>query len=280
MRMRTLSLMLILLICLPIISAVSTDVFYPLSGEKEKANLLSAIPFLTVVNGATCATDPFDSGFTWSSKSIMCPKSILNLDDGTFVDNQGCRVLIWNGYYEEFIREFDLNAGVTDLVPSGKTYEVYYCSELQCSCVGERDGVCGGGSCPETMMQRLRDCVPDQCSWEETCIVFPACQKVCTPSWTCGAWSECSSEGKRTRKCIDESVCGTNEARPAEIETCVPPASCGDGTCSPDENKIDCPEDCKEGLVDRLNLTTKKLVIGGSIIGILILLYLIFWRWR
>ena len=44
--------------------------------------------------------------------------------------------------------------------------------------------------------------------------------QVCTPIWTCGAWSSCENN-ENTRECIDENNCGTNNGRPLELKTCT-----------------------------------------------------------
>ncbi len=46
----------------------------------------------------------------------------------------------------------------------------------------------------------------------------------CTPSWSCGDWSACGADYKRTRACTDSNFCGALYAanKPAESEECVP----------------------------------------------------------
>ncbi|MBU1975834.1 MAG: hypothetical protein KKG59_05510 [Nanoarchaeota archaeon] len=48
----------------------------------------------------------------------------------------------------------------------------------------------------------------------------------CLPDWQCTVWSACT-EGTQTRTCTDANVCGTDEGRPAESQSCTvdpPPA--------------------------------------------------------
>lgn len=42
----------------------------------------------------------------------------------------------------------------------------------------------------------------------------------CIESWTCGAWSACSS-GQQSRTCIDANNCGTTANRPPLTQTCI-----------------------------------------------------------
>ncbi|MBW2996230.1 hypothetical protein KY332_02910 [Candidatus Woesearchaeota archaeon] len=46
----------------------------------------------------------------------------------------------------------------------------------------------------------------------------------CDPSWECSDWEECIN-GKQTRTCIDKWECGTDDGKPAEIQTCIEPAA-------------------------------------------------------
>jgi len=44
--------------------------------------------------------------------------------------------------------------------------------------------------------------------------------EVCTESWSCAAWGDCSN-GLQTRTCVDSSNCGTIEDIPNETQSCV-----------------------------------------------------------
>ncbi len=44
----------------------------------------------------------------------------------------------------------------------------------------------------------------------------PACNEV----WVCGQWGECV-DGERTRDCVDQNSCGTNENKPRTTESCT-----------------------------------------------------------
>lgn len=58
-----------------------------------------------------------------------------------------------------------------------------------------------------------------------------AAAPTCTESWSCTAWSACSSSGTQTRTCTDGNNCGTTATKPAESQACTPapPAPvCGD----------------------------------------------------
>ena len=51
----------------------------------------------------------------------------------------------------------------------------------------------------------------------------------CLESWTCGAWSTCSS-GTQTRACTDEFVCGTTYLKPEEQRSCSSGGSSSSGS--------------------------------------------------
>lgn len=42
----------------------------------------------------------------------------------------------------------------------------------------------------------------------------------CTESWTCGAWSTCSSNSQ-SRTCTDTNNCGTTTTKPATTQSCT-----------------------------------------------------------
>lgn len=65
---------------------------------------------------------------------------------------------------------------------------------------------------------------------------------ICSPLWTCEAWSSCSCSGKKARSCKDSRACGVTENMPPTEEPCT---GCGDGTCNPAcETKSNCSTDC------------------------------------
>ncbi len=43
----------------------------------------------------------------------------------------------------------------------------------------------------------------------------------CTPSWECGEWSSCSSNGQQTRACPDKNACGVPDGKPADSRSCT-----------------------------------------------------------
>lgn len=49
---------------------------------------------------------------------------------------------------------------------------------------------------------------------------------VCTPSWSCSAWTNCASDGTQARTCTDSNNCGTLSGKPVESQSCTP-------TCTP-----------------------------------------------
>lgn len=55
------------------------------------------------------------------------------------------------------------------------------------------------------------------CSKQETQIQTPEC----ISDWECSDWSECSSFGTQTRKCIDNNNCGVVTDKPAESQSCT-----------------------------------------------------------
>ncbi|MCL6089230.1 MAG: hypothetical protein M1530_03675 [Candidatus Marsarchaeota archaeon] len=43
----------------------------------------------------------------------------------------------------------------------------------------------------------------------------------CTPSWSCGDWSSCTSDGQQTRACTDKNACGVPAGKPSESRSCA-----------------------------------------------------------
>lgn len=220
-----------------IVSSIN-DVFYPLSEPSRQRQVLRP---LTVVNDATCTTYPSDAGFYVENHAIECPLRFQGKD------NKGCQVLLWKGYYKEWYGEYSLNPGVIDIVARGMTYELYPCADTSCKCYDERSKGCGMGNCPEESMLRVRDCTPADCSWEVTCSPhYTECHADCVPNWQCYAWSDCTTSGIKTRKCIDENVCGKLEDKPKEVADCKKPDpdNCGNLVCDEGETYVNCPTDC------------------------------------
>jgi hypothetical protein len=58
-------------------------------------------------------------------------------------------------------------------------------------------------------------------------------QQACAEEWKCTGWSDCE-EGQQTRSCTDVKECGTETAKPAEIQAC-------DGSCE----GVTCPDKCE-----------------------------------
>jgi len=209
-------LFLFFVLILLVVPLSSAQQFYPLPDSDKPFSFEQLFDLQTVVNGATCTSFPSDAGYTsGSSKLISCPSTLA-----------GCSVVTWYGYYSQFASEFNLNPGDVDILGQEITYELYPCpiSEVQCLCEGERDGGCGGGSCPATLMQRTRSCDPDSCSWTSTCVVRNECAKdACVPNWDCSTYSQCTSQGVQSRRCIDLNVCGINAGKPVEVQSCAGP---------------------------------------------------------
>jgi len=44
---------------------------------------------------------------------------------------------------------------------------------------------------------------------------------LCTPSWSCTAFSACSATGVQMRTCTDSNSCGTSSGKPSETQSCV-----------------------------------------------------------
>ena len=49
---------------------------------------------------------------------------------------------------------------------------------------------------------------------------------LCTPSWSCTAFSTCSATGIQTRTCVDVNACGVTTNKPDEVSPCVPATPC------------------------------------------------------
>jgi hypothetical protein len=66
----------------------------------------------------------------------------------------------------------------------------------------------------------------------------------CNEKWSCGQWSACSASGVQTRKCSESNDCRTTNSKPAEQQSCTPPASCSDGIKNQGEQGVDCGGPC------------------------------------
>ncbi len=71
-------------------------------------------------------------------------------------------------------------------------------------CVSQEEQLCGNGVCdPGEEIRCPTDCVGE----------------VCTPNWSCSAWSECI-DGLQNRTCVDLNNCGTPVGKPVETRAC------------------------------------------------------------
>ena len=49
----------------------------------------------------------------------------------------------------------------------------------------------------------------------------PSPSVICTPSWSCAEWSNCSANGTQTRICSDSNKCEVITEKPIESQTCI-----------------------------------------------------------
>lgn len=205
---------LLVMACLLLVGAAAAD-FYP-----QSHGFFFGFSQLTVVNGATCSTSPTQSGYTINGPvTLTCPTTYAGST------NKGCALVLWYGYYDggdAGAFHYQMSPGQSDTIGQGRTYELYPCADTQCSCEGEANVACGGGNCPDTMMQRTRTCQPAGCAWESTCVERAECQDDCTPRWQCADYGQCNEDGKQGRICYDEKVCGTSDGKPTEVRSCTP----------------------------------------------------------
>jgi hypothetical protein len=88
---------------------------------------------------------------------------------------------------------------------------------------------------------------------EETTITIPESEpvitndiiEICTPNWQCSDWSECVNE-TQTRTCEDVNNCGTEDGRPALLQSCTLPETCFDEIKNQDEIGVDCGGVCEQ----------------------------------
>lgn len=99
-----------------------------------------------------------------------------------------------------------------------------------------------------------------------------SCVPSCIESWSCSAWSSCSSN-QQTRNCIDSNNCGTAANKPVTTQSCSSGGSvCGNGICESGELiqcittpcNQPCPQDCSQVCTQEAgqlcNPTTKQLI--------------------
>jgi hypothetical protein len=132
---------------------------------------------------------------------------------------------------------------------------------------------------------RCASCLTGESCTNRTCV--KPLTLSCTPSWTCGPWSECSSDGRKTRICTDSKNCFNTSSRPSILEYCVytapaiPSTGTGNvtentgtsGDTSADVDSISTPED-NETETDSKFMSGKNLIIFG-VIGALVAVALI-----
>jgi len=115
---------------------------------------------------------------------------------------------------------------------NGNVYKAY--KTYKCNNPGISSAYCSSS---------IADKLFDTCSSSETCSNGSCIAKenndttttTCTPNWSCGSWTTCSS-GYQTRYCYDTNYCGVTTNKPSEQQSCTssctPNWSCGSwGTC-------------------------------------------------
>ncbi|MBI4095257.1 MAG: DUF4215 domain-containing protein, partial [DPANN group archaeon] len=100
------------------------------------------------------------------------------------------------------------------------------------TCVAGPDPVCRVGKCTTNLCGDGIVYGKEQCDDGNT-QSGDGCSRRCTieacvPSWSCTAWSVCSTAGTQTRTCTDANNCGTTTNKPAESQACTPPPTCTD----------------------------------------------------
>jgi len=124
---------------------------------------------------------------------------------------------------------------------SGNVYKAY--KTYKCNNPGISSSYCSSS---------VADKLFDTCSSSETCSNGSCVAKedddttttTCTPNWSCGSWTTCSS-GYQTRSCYDANYCGVTTNKPSEQQSCTssctPNWSCGSwGTCSNSQQTRSC----------------------------------------
>ena len=129
--------------------------------------------------------------------------------------------------------------------------------------------------CNSNFLQECKVAIPAQ--WENIKQCPNGCDEEsldcnvseCIEDWKCTDWSSCANNVE-SRLCPDAAQCGTAKNKPQETRACSNTAACGDGTCSSQENSINCPADCKitelpDVSTENLVLLTVSLIIFGAI---------------
>lgn len=99
------------------------------------------------------------------------------------------------------------------------------CIDCAPSCLGHdlAQDPCEGIVCEDSAVEcpdGFQASCPNSCSGGSCSSCQPDCSEhPCIENWVCGGWSDCV-EGQQTRTCTDENNCGTEEDRPADIQSC------------------------------------------------------------
>jgi len=211
-------------------------------------NVTSRFSLMTVVNGATCSTNPdvtkcADKG---SASTYTCPSTYNGKT------NYGCSIDVWVGTttscgtatlgdsHSTYIGKYSKTPGQSQTFDGSRVYmyDIYMCADKSCSAGSEIEVGCGLKGCASNSMAVKRTSTPSQCDIGNS--LYPGWFKydsdttysyycrtpgasscnVCTPSWTCGSWSSCSS-GTQTRTCTDSNNCGVTTGKPSTSQSCT-----------------------------------------------------------
>jgi hypothetical protein len=174
------------------------------------------------------------------------------------------------------------------------------CSEKECG-----DDGCGGscGDCNSGYECEDGDCVEEEANEENetdeteetetisesesffTGATVETTEEICSPDWSCTEWSECINE-TQSRTCEDINSCGSEEGKPAILQSCVLPETCFDGIKNQNETGVDCGGVCEKkcsfftivGSVINIPVQTGKQFFAENktrsfiIVGILVLI--------
>ena len=100
--------------------------------------------------------------------------------------------------------------------------------------------------------------------------LVPAQAQQCNEFWICTDWSFCTGSGAQMRSCTDINRCGTEKARPIEVQNCTPMAV----------RDVVLPEQPTDAGITGLLVSNAPTILGAVIVGLFVVAYVMYRKWR
>jgi hypothetical protein len=130
----------------------------------------------------------------------------------------------------------------------------------------------GNSTCiSNTTLKQCGDYDVDSCLEFKTTICDYACNVgrcvSCIEDWDCTNWGDCSFGGTQIRTCTEKTICGTDYAKPLEIQSCTAPEIPGTTIINPTEGSGKLANDLNPSLLSATNSkSSNKTELNSTII--------------